>query len=135
MITAKTYHISVLEASKTTGFPVRKWIQWILQGLIPSAPELNAEHIKGIPYASIAPSVFIPVTALPKYYREAYLKKTLVADSLFSVDFIGYLDSNGSSAFSRLLNELSVIKQFVQLQQSPYSGKTKKRIRQITERL
>lgn len=126
MITAKTYHISVLEASKTTGFPVRKWIQWILQGLIPSAPELNAEHIKGIPYASIAPSVFIPVTALPKYYREAYLKKTLVADSLFSVDFIGYLDSNGSSAFSRLLNELSVIKQFVQLQQSPYSGKTKK---------
>lgn len=40
--------ISVLEASKATGFPIRKWIQWILRGLIPSEPELNADHIKGI---------------------------------------------------------------------------------------
>ena len=88
MINAKTHLISVLEASKTTGFPIRKWIQWILRGLIPSEPELNAEHIKGIPYASIAPGVFIPITALPKYYQDAYLKKTLLADSLFSVDFI-----------------------------------------------
>ena len=46
MITANTYLISVLEASKVTGFPIRKWIQWILCDLIPSEPELNAEHIK-----------------------------------------------------------------------------------------
>lgn len=77
--------ISVLEASKATGFPIRKWIQWVLRGLIPSEPELNADHIKGIPYESIAPSIFIPITALPKYYREAYLKKALIADSHFTI--------------------------------------------------
>ena len=55
--------ISVLEASKATGFPIRKWIQWILRGLIPSEPKLNADHLKGIPYASIAPNiVVVPLT-------------------------------------------------------------------------
>lgn len=56
-----TLLISVLETSKATGFPIRKWIQWILRGLIPSEPELNADYIKGIPYESIAPSIFIPM--------------------------------------------------------------------------
>ena len=118
--------ISVLEASKATGFPIRKWIQWVLRGLIPSEPELNADHIKGIPYESIAPSIFIPITALPKYYREAYLKKTLIADSHFSVDFIGFLESNGSDAYHKLLDEISVIKQTVQLQNSSIPDKTGK---------
>ena len=40
--------ISVLEASKVTGFPIRKWFQWIMRGLIPSIPELHAERIKGV---------------------------------------------------------------------------------------
>ena len=118
MIKSDTYLISVLQASKATGFPIRKWIQWILLGLITSEPELNEDYIKGIPYVSTASNVFIPITALPKYYREAYLRKTLIADSYFSVDFIGYLESNGSSAFSRLLDELSAIKQAVLLQNS-----------------
>ena len=133
MINAKTHLISVLEASKTTGFPIRKWIQWILRGLIPSEPELNAEHIKGIPYASIAPGVFIPITALPKYYQDAYLKKTLLADSLFSVDFIGFLESNGSFAYSELLDEISVIKHTVRLQNSSVSDKTGKLLNIATE--
>ena len=82
MIKSNTYLISVLEASKATGFPIRKWIQWILLGLITSEPELNEDYIKCIPYASTASNVFIPITALPKYYREAYLRKTLIADLL-----------------------------------------------------
>ena len=117
--------ISVLEASKATGFPIRKWIQWILRGLIPSEPKLNADHLKGIPYASIAPNIMIPVVALPKDYRTDYLKNVLLLDCLFSVDFIGFLELNGYDAYHRLLKEISVIKEFITIQQGPCSEKTK----------
>ena len=79
-----------------------------------------------IGHASIAPSVFIPITALPKYYQDTYLKKTLLADSLFSVDFIDFLESNGSFAYSELLDEISVIKHTIRLHNSSVSDKTGK---------
>ena len=118
--------ISVLEASKATGFPIRKWIQWILRGLICSEPELNADHIKGIPYASIAPNIMIPISSLPRDYRKEYLKKVLLADCLFSVDLAGFLESNGPEAYHKLLEETNVIKEFITIQHNTYSGKTEK---------
>lgn len=118
--------ISVSEASQITDFPIRKWIQWILRGLISSEPKLNADHIKGKPYASIAPDIFIPISTLPRYYREAYMKKVLLRDSLFSVDFVGFLEENGPSAYYELLKEISVIKQSLELQNSSISDKTRK---------
>ena len=118
--------ISVLEASKVTGFPIRKWFQWIMRGLIPSIPELHAERIKGVSYASIAANIMIPVSSIPKHYREDFLKNVHMTNRLFSVDLIGFLEQNGSDAYLRLLDEISIIKQFVQIQQCSYSGKTEK---------
>lgn len=61
--------VTVHEASLSIGFPARKWFHWILQGLIPSRPELKEDNIKGISYSSLSHQVLIPASSLPKYYR------------------------------------------------------------------
>ena len=120
------YSLSVKQASEITGFPIRKWFKWILEGLIASEPVLNAESIKGTSYASIAGHVFVPVSTLPKYYRQKFLESTLIADKLLSVDLIGYLETNGDVALIRLYDELALVKGFINLKRAAESGKTTK---------
>ena len=74
------YYLTVNEAFLITEFPVRNWFQWVLEGLIPSVPPLSKDNIKGISYASLSHTVLIPVSALPVYYREDYLKHRFAGD-------------------------------------------------------
>ena len=111
------YYLPVTEAALITGFPVKKWIQWILKGLIPSDPELSEDSIKGINRQILARQTLIPVTALPEYYREEYLKIHLIGDSLFRIDFIGFLEHYGEQKYFALLNEINVIKEFITIRQ------------------
>ena len=80
--------ITVHEASLSTGFPVRKWFQWILQGLVPSRPELKADNIKGVSYSHLSQQVLIPVSSLPKCYSTELIKSKLLNEQLFDIDFI-----------------------------------------------
>ena len=118
--------ITVHEASLSTGFPVKKWFQWILQGLIPSMPELKADNIKGISYSCLSQQVLIPVSALPKYYRTKLVKSRLLGEQLFDIDFIGFLDQYGEAKYRKLLAEIILIRDFIHCRQNGYDAKTEK---------
>ena len=61
--------ISVHEASEITEFTRKKWFEWILDGLIPSSPELSRDNIKGMSYVSTKNYLVSSLKTLYAYIR------------------------------------------------------------------
>ena len=118
--------ITIHEAAQVSRFPIRKWFQWVLSGLISSVPELKPDNIKGISYKTLSKQVLVPISSLPKHYQEDFLKQTLLKDSLFSVDFIGFLETSGEDQFISLLKEIEMIKKFIRLRHNADTDQTGK---------
>lgn len=121
--------ISVHEASEITEFPRKKWFQWILNGLIPSSPELSRDNIKGMSYSKLSKLVMIPITALPRYYSTDLIKKRVLKDKIIHVDLIGFMDEVGEERYLSVMKEINLIREFIAITSTDdHSGTEKARI-------
>ena len=121
--------ISVHEASEITEFPRKKWFEWILDGLIPSSPELSRDNIKGMSYSKLSKLVMIPITALPRYYSTDLIKKKVLKDKIIHVDLIGFMDEVGEERYLSVMKEINLIREFIAITSTDdHSGTEKARI-------
>ncbi len=121
--------ISVHEASEITEFPRKKWFEWILDGLIPSSPELSRDNIKGMSYSKLSKLVMIPITALPRYYSTDLIKKRVLKDKIIHVDLIGFMDEVGEERYLSVMKEINLIREFIAITSTDdHSGTEKARI-------
>lgn len=121
--------ISVHEASEITEFPRKKWFEWILDGLIPSSPELSRDNIKGMSYSKLSKLVMIPITALPRYYSTDLIKKKVLKDKIIHVDLIGFMDEVGEERYLSVMKEINIIREFIAITSTDdHSGTEKARI-------
>ena len=121
--------ISVHEASEITEFPLRKWFEWILNGLIPSSPELSRDNMKGVKYSKLSKLVMIPITSLPRYYSTDLMKKKILKDRIIHVDLIGFKDEFGEERYLSLMKEINLVRQFIAMTDTDdHSGTEKARI-------
>lgn len=92
------FTISMADAAVYSGIPVRKWLTWSRDGLIPTFPR-PPDALTPNEQAVFAAQYRIPVSALPRHTADRFYRERVIHASLFSVDFIGFLTQYGPEPF------------------------------------
>ena len=103
------FTISMTDAAVYSGIPVRKWLTWSRDGLIPSFPR-PPDALTPNEQAVFAAQCRLPVSALPRHAADRFFREHVIHASHFSVDLIGFLTRYGPEALSHLLDTLCMCK-------------------------
>ena len=115
------YTVTISEAAEYSGIPVRKWFDWIEQGMVPASPG-PPENPQRSDYPAFAAVCRIPISSLPRHAALRFCQERILHESFFSIDFIGFLNRYGKAAFLRLLRTIQLLKHAAALREaSPFS--------------
>ena len=115
------YTVTISEAAQYSGIPVRKWFDWMEQGMVPASPGPPGNPQRS-EYPALAAVCRIPVSFLPRHAALRFCQERILHESFFSIDFIGFLNRYGEAAFLRLLRTIQLLKRAAALREaSPFS--------------
>ena len=103
------FTITMTEAEAYSGVPLRKWLAWSREGLIPSFPR-PPDKLAPQEQATYAAQCRIPVSSLPRHATDRFYRERVIHAAHFSVDFIGFLNRYGPESFAHLLDTLHLCK-------------------------
>ena len=101
--------ITISEAAEYSGIPIRKWFDWMEQGLVSVSPGPPG-NLQSSDYPALAAVCRIPVSSLPRHVALQFCQDRILHESFFSIDFIGFLNRYGEAAFLRLLRTIQLLK-------------------------
>lgn len=109
--------VTISEAAEYSGILIRKWFEWMEQGLVPASPGPPGNPPRAN-FAALAAVCRIPVSFLPQHAALRFCQDRILHESFFSIDLIGFLNRYGEAAFFRLLRTIQLLKRAAGLREA-----------------